>query len=221
MNENINLKENEKNMDSNLALKQEEIKCTYADMLKIDDGNRYELIDGDLYLMASPSTLHQEIILEIAHQLKTFLKGKKCRAFIAPLDVKLSGQEDDKEIFVVQPDIMIVCDPNKIKEKNILGAPDVVMEVLSPSNASHDRLIKLNLYQKFGVKEYWMISLEDKLISVYSLNEHGIYTISEVKYLDEKVKVNIYNECYIDLKDFCKEHDIDIQKTPKYKVIKI
>lgn len=205
--------ERDKKMNNNLAMDLEPEKMSYSDLLKIDDDKRYELINGELYLMASPSVLHQEILLEFASQLRNYLMGKKCKPFIAPLDVKLSGEiDDDKEFNVVQPDVMVVCDSNKITEKNILGAPDLAIEILSPSNASHDRLLKLNLYQKFGVKEYWIVSLEEQIISVFILNDEGIYTIPKAYYLDEKIKVNVLEDCYIELKDFCEKNNIIVKK---------
>ncbi len=187
-------------------------RISYEELLKFDDDKRYELIDGILYMMASPKVSHQELVGEIYFQLKQYLKGKKCRVFISPLDVKLSGQKDNKKEFnVVQPDIMVVCDPDKITDKNILGAPDLAIEILSSSNASHDRVIKLNLYQQFGVKEYWIVSLEEQTISVFILNEKEIYTI-KAYYLDERVKVNVLKDCYIELKEFCENNGIIIKR---------
>ena len=207
-------KEGENKMKNNLAEDLEPKKISYAELLEFDDEKRYELIDGVPYLMASPRVSHQDILFEIGYQLKTYLKGKKCRAFIAPLDVKLSGEKDNKKEFnVVQPDIMVVCDQNKITEKNIQGAPDLAIEITSPNNPAHDKLVKLNLYQKFGVKEYWIVSLEEQIISVFLLNEDKIYTIPKAYYLDEKIKVNVLKECYIDLSEFCKENNITIKRS--------
>ena len=204
----------ENKMKNNLAEDLEPMKMSYADLLEFDDQKRYELIDGVLYLMASPRVSHQDILFEIGYQLKTYLKGKKCRAFIAPLDIKLSGEKDNKKEFnVVQPDIMVVCDQNKITEKNIQGAPDLAIEITSPNNPAHDKLVKLNLYQKFGVKEYWIVSLEEQIISVFLLNEDKIYTIPKAYYLDEKIKVNVLKDCYIDLSEFCKENNIIIRRS--------
>lgn len=210
-------KERKEKMSNNLALDLEPEKISYADLLEFDDDKRYELIEGVPYLMASPSVSHQDILMEIAFQIKTYLKGKKCRVFIAPLDVKLSGAIDNKKEYnVVQPDIMVICDQNKITEKNILGAPDLAIEILSPSNTRHDRMDKLQLYQKFGIKEYWMVSLEEQSIMILTLSKEGIYQIKQVCYLDEKAKVNILEDCYIDLKEFCQNNNIVIKKDKKY-----
>lgn len=200
-------------MKNNLAVDLEPEKMSYSELLRIDDEKRYELIDGIPYLMASPGVAHQDILLEIATQLKAYLRGKRCRVFVAPLDVKLSGNPDDKKEYnVVEPDIMIVCDPTKINKKNIQGAPNMIIEIVLPNNPAHDKLVKLNLYQKFGVKEYWIVSLEDQIISVFLLNDENIYTIPKAYYLDEKVKVNVLDDCYIDLKEFCQENNIIIKK---------
>lgn len=207
-------------MEDNLARNLEPEKISYADLLKFDDEKRYELIDGVPYVMESPRVSHQEILGEIYYQIKTYLKGKKCRVFIAPLDVKLSGQIDNsKEFNVVQPDIMVVCDPDKITEKNILGAPDLAIEILSPSNLRHDRMRKLNLYQQFGVKEYWMVSLEDQNFMVLTLGDDGIYNIKQACYLDEKVKVNVLDDCYVDLKEFCENNNIIVEKDKMYEML--
>ena len=200
-------------MKNNLAENLEPEKMSYSELLKIDDEKRYELIDGIPYLMASPSVAHQDILGELYYQLKTYLRGKRCRVFVAPLDVKLSGNPDDKKEYnVVEPDIMVVCDPTKINKKNIQGAPNMIIEIVSPKHPAHDKLVKLNLYQKFGVKEYWIVSLEDQIISVFLLNDENIYTIPKAYYLDEKVKVNVLDDCYIDLKEFCQENNIIIKK---------
>lgn len=206
------MKKGEQKMKKNLAKNLEPQKMSYADLLKIDDDKRYELIDGVLFVMESPRVAHQDVLGELYYQLKNYLKGKKCRVFVAPLDVKLSGVKDDtKEYNVVQPDIMVICDKNKITEKNIQGVPDFAIEITSPTNAQHDKIRKLNLYQEYGVKEYWIVSLEEQMISVFLLNEDKIYTIPRAYYLDEKIKVNVLEDCYIDLKDFCKENNIEIK----------
>lgn len=202
--------EGSNNMENNLARKEEIKKLSYADLLEIDDDKRYELIDGELYLMSSPRTIHQRLIGEIYRQIGNYLIDKKCQAFVSPLDVKLSGEKDDtKEFNVVQPDVMVVCDENKIAERNILGAPDLVVEVLSPSNKSRDKVLKLNMYQKFGVKEYWIVSPEEEIVETYILNEQGMYTVKAYFFNDE-IKVNILNNCNIDLKEFATKPKVEV-----------
>lgn len=195
------MKEKEKKNMNNLALKQK--KYTYEDLQNIDDGNRYELIDGELYLMSSPTTTHQEIVGEIYAQLHNYLKGKKCKAFVSPLDVCLSGiRNPKKEYNVLQPDILVVCDENKLtKDMGIQGAPDLIIEVVSPNSRKHDTFIKYNLYQYYGVKEYWIVDVEAQVIYQYILNETNIYTLPKTYEIREDVKVKVLKNCTISLKD--------------------
>ena len=193
---------------NNIALKQKnDYKYSYADLLKFSDDERYELIDGNLYLMSAPTIVHQGILGEIFTQISNYLKGKQCKVFISPIDVKLSGNKDDKKEFnVVQPDLLVVCEKEKIQNKCILGAPDLIIEILSPSASSIDRVQKFNLYQKFGVKEYWIVAPEEKNISVFILNNEGIYTIPKAYDLNDKIPVNILKDLYIDLKEYCEQN---------------
>ena len=195
------MKEKEKSKMKSLAL--EQTKYTYEDLQNIEDGNRYELIDGELYLMSSPTTSHQEIVGEIYAQLHAYLKGKKCKAFIAPLDVCLSGvRNPKKEYNVLQPDILVVCDENKLtKDMGVQGAPDLVIEVLSPSSRKHDTFVKYNLYQYYGVKEYWIVDEEAGVIYQYIINEKNIYTLPKTYEITEDIKVNVLKNCVISLKD--------------------
>lgn len=203
----FNMKERKKM--NNLALKQEiEQKYSYADLLNFPENERYEIIDGNLYLMSAPTVIHQGILGELYRQISNYLLGKKCKVFSSPIDVKLSGKKDDKKEFnVVQPDLLIVCDESKIQKNCILGAPDFIVEILSPSTSSMDRVKKFNLYQKFGVKEYWIVAPEEKNISVFLLNKEGIYTIPKAYYLTDKVPVNIVKGLNIDLNIYCKENE--------------
>lgn len=206
-----------KDMNSNALKKsdaqEEKQKYSYDDLLKFTDEKRYEIINGELFVMESPSVFHQEISLEIASQIKSYLKGKKCKVFSAPLDVKISGEKDNKkEHNVVQPDIFVVCDENKIKEKNILGAPDLIIEILSPSTVGKDQVQKLNLYQKYGVREYWIVSQDAMGVMIFILNDEGKYTIPKAYYLDEKIKVNIFKDLYISLDEFIKERNYVVKK---------
>ena len=138
---------------------------------------RYELIDGEAYLMApAPMVSHQDIAGEVYRQLGNALQGKPCRALIAPVDVRLpKADEADAQIdSVVQPDVLVVCGRNKISERGVRGAPDWVLEVLSPSTAGHDQVRKLRLYERHGVREYWLVHPRDRVLTVYTLN-NGAY----------------------------------------------
>ena len=138
---------------------------TYADYAQWDDDTRCELIDGVPYAMAAPSIAHQRICSELHGQLWQFLKGKPCEVFAAPVDVCLNAAGDEDDI-VVQPDILIVCDKSKLDGKSVNGAPDMVIEILSPSTASRDCIIKHQKYMKAGVREYWIVDPDSKTVQV-------------------------------------------------------
>ena len=151
---------------------------TYADYLTWPEGVRYELLDGVAYMMSPAPTLdHQEIAGEIYFQLRQALDGKPCRPFIAPVDVRLpKAQEADNLIdTVVQPDVLVVCDEAKLDRRGVRGAPDFVVEVLSPGTASHDHVRKRRIYERAGVREYWLVHPFDRMVTVYRLvdGEYG------------------------------------------------
>jgi Uma2 family endonuclease len=147
---------------------------TYSDYLKWPDEERWELIDGEAYAMSpAPTISHQTLVLDIARQIADALDGAPCRALIAPVDVLLPTQDeaDDLTTTVVQPDILVVCDPAKITERNVRGAPDWIIEVLSPASARHDHLTKRALYERAGVREYWLVHPVDRVVTVYTLQD--------------------------------------------------
>lgn len=136
-------------------------KYTYADYCTWDDSERWEIIDGVAYAMApAPSPGHQGVSIELGRQLANFLKGKPCRVFSAPFDVRLNAENDDDT--VVQPDLVVICDKSKINDKGCNGTPDLIVEILSPSSARHDKVTKLNKYRDSGVREYWIVDPADK-----------------------------------------------------------
>jgi Uma2 family endonuclease len=155
---------------------------SYADYLKWTFDGMVELINGKVFKMApAPSTGHQMIAVELLYTIKHFLKAKPCTVFVAPFDVRLSKFKEDKLIdSVVQPDICIICDSAKIDEKGCIGAPDMIVEILSPSTASRDLELKYKLYEENAVKEYWIVQPNDQTVSVFDLIEgkfvlRGIY----------------------------------------------
>ena len=183
-------------------LKQQEL-FTYADYLTWPDDERWELIDGVAYAMSpAPGSIHQRISMDLSRQFSTFLKGKQCKVFAAPFDVRLSvqsGLTDDKLNTVVQPDIVVICDTSKIDNRGCHGAPDLVIEILSSSTAAFDIKEKFELYQKYTVKEYWIIHPAEMTVFVYHLNETGGYG-SPKRYAEgDKVSVSLLGELVIDL----------------------
>ena len=171
---------------------------TIEDYYALPDGVRKELIDGKFYDMASPTILHQELIAAVLGTIGEYIRKKKgkCEVFFGPVDVQLD--EDDDTMLV--PDLLIVCDPDKIRKKVIFGAPDFVLEVLSPSTRSKDLFIKAGKYDEAGVREYWMIDPVKKVLISYNFAQ-GEY-FSQVEALKGKKGLAIYGgDCKIDLSE--------------------
>lgn len=173
---------------------------TFADLLSWDDSTRYELYDGVPVALASPSNVHQLISGELFRQLANYLVGKCCKVYSAPFDIRLFEEKDDSPedvSVVVQPDISVVCDSNKTDGHGCKGAPDMVIEVTSPSTARYDKLLKFNLYQRAGVREYWIVDPAARVVSVYTL-ENGKYQAAAYG-ADSSVRVGALDDCTIDL----------------------
>ena len=184
-----------------MVLVQPDKHYTYSDYAGWNDDTRYELIDGMPYLMSpAPSEAHQTIAAELTYQLVSFLKGKPCKVLPAPFDVRLNANDGDDT--VVQPDLLVVCDSPeapKLDGKVCTGAPDMVIEILSPSTARMDKFIKFRLYQKAGVREYWIVDPDTKTVQVCFL-KNGEYVVNA--YDDtENVTVQVLKGCTINLTD--------------------
>lgn len=157
--------------------KKSDYKYSYADYLSWPDEERWEIIDGVPYNMSpAPNPRHQEILVELTRQIANFLRKKYCRVYAAPFDVRFydadeASVDDDKLTTVVQPDIAVICEPEKIDERGCKGAPDICIEILSESTSYKDQTVKLKLYEKHGVKEYWLVNPGNGTIVVYSLKE--------------------------------------------------
>lgn len=176
---------------------------TFADILASGEDERFEIIDGEAFLMAPPNTAHQAVSFEIARQLGNFLEGKKCRAFTAPFGVRLFEKDGDRPedvATVVEPDISVICDPSKIDQRGCKGAPDLIIEILSPSTRRYDRVVKLDLYQRAGVREYWIVNPEDKSVSVMLRDESGFLLPREDYGREDPAKVHALEDCEVDLR---------------------
>lgn len=185
-----------------MALPAEKRRYTFADALGWEEGEQAEIIDGEVLLFSTPSSRHQEISMEVARQLANYLEGKRCKVYPAPFGVRLFEQDGDapEDVdTVVQPDLSVVCDRNKIDKYGCKGAPDLVIEILSPSTQRHDRLVKLNLYQRAGVREYWIINPEDQTAQVMLLDGSGALQLHEVYDREDVAKVNVLEGCFIEL----------------------
>ena len=186
---------------------------TYEDILKLDDGVRAEIIDGVLYMMSPPGASHQRILMRLANIFYNFLEGKTCEAFIAPFGVRLFPKPDKSDRTYLEPDLIVVCDPKKISEEGCEGAPDLIIEVLSPSNRRRGLLEKYNLYLKAKVKEYWVIYPKERVVEVnlykndryfaqdYGFNEPGI---KERDRVPETIPVSVLPGFEINVKDIFK-----------------
>lgn len=176
---------------------------TYADYLQLPQDARVELIDGIIYDMSpAPSRVHQEIVIELATLIKNYLKSsnKPCKVYTAPFDVVLieEGQDEKQATNVVQPDISIICDKKKLTEKGCVGVPEMIIEVVSEYNPFHDYIRKLNLYNQYKVKEYWIVNPNNQTILVYRLKDNEDYLPPEVYTFNDKVNVGIFEDLIID-----------------------
>ena len=181
------------------AIPKEDRLFTYADYKgwELAQGERFELIYGEAYAMAAPNARHQEILVAICSQIYDYLKGKPCKVYPAPYDVRLFYRADENDDTVVQPDIAVVCDEKKRGFEGCHGAPDLVIEILSPSNMAIEMERKLRLYQEAGVREYWIVNPENKGLTVYRFQEGAIMTFTYNK--DTTVPVGIFQDLHISL----------------------
>ncbi|CUO39825.1 MULTISPECIES: Uma2 family endonuclease [Clostridium] len=175
---------------------------TYYDYLNFPNDEFVEIIDGKIFAMSpAPSRIHQELIMEISAELRNYIKSNKgqCKVYPAPFDVVLinenENENDSKNI--VQPDISVICDKNKLNDKGCFGSPDMIVKIVSKFNPGNDYVKKLYLYEKYKVKEYWIVNPMKKNILVYTLTESG-YNQPDLYTFNDKIKVNIFNNLEID-----------------------
>ena len=179
-----------------MPLPKENVRYTYHDYCQWLDDERWELNDGHAYNMTlAPTFRHLTIAGNFFRIIGNALKGKSCVPGIAPTDIVLSEWD------VVQPDVFVVCDPKKITEKNIQGAPDVVFEVLSPSTAKKDRWDKRNLYEKYGVREYLLADPDGQYVERFLLGEDKLFGRGEVFDAEETITLDALPDVKIPLRD--------------------
>ena len=182
------------------ALPQEN-RYTLADALTWDDDERIELIYGYPMMMAPLVRAHQKVSWKLHQQLANYLEGKTCEVYAAPFAVRPFEEEGDRPEDVdtmVEPDITVVCDPKKLDDIGCKGAPDMIIEIISSSSRRHDRITKFNLYQRAGVREYWIVDPADKSVQVFLL-EDGRYTAKDLFTDEDTMKVNVLEDCVIEL----------------------
>ena len=168
----------------------ESLTYSYANYLNWLFDERLELIKGKIYKMSpAPSRVHQKVLTNLFIPIGNFLKNKPCDVYVAPFDVRFpKGSRADKDIYtVLQPDICVICDKSKLDDRGCLGAPDLVVEILSPGNNKKELLHKYKVYEEFGVKEYWVVSQSDQSILIYTLDDKGKFQPSKIFTLSEEV----------------------------------
>ncbi len=188
------------------ALNLEE-KYTYGDYLKWPDDERWELIHGIPYSMSpAPKWEHQGVEGDLFAIFYNFLKGKPCKVFTSPFDVRfpVEKENDDDTETVVQPDILVLCDRNKLQGTGCIGAPDLVIEILSGSTAQKDMTVKKDLYEANGVKEYWIVDIWTKSVRVYLLKD-GKYGKGDFYEKEMVIEVDLFKDLKISLKDIFNE----------------
>ncbi|MHB1651029.1 MAG: Uma2 family endonuclease [Desulfitobacteriaceae bacterium] len=186
-----------------MPLSKEDKKYTYADYLRFPDDERWEIIDGIPYMQSAPTWQHQGISRELMLQFGGYLSNSQCQVFAVPFDLRLPEIEekdhDDGVTQVYQPDLLVVCDKSRLKGTGYYGVPSLVIEILSPSTVKSDRLLKFNNYEKVGVKEYWIVEPDTKLVNVFVLQDNNRYGRTELYTETDNVTVSIFPDLVIDL----------------------
>ena len=173
--------------------RRQECYYTYEQWLDLDIEGRSELIGGQLYMMADPTSRHQKVVAELLRQIANFLLGKTCQVFPSPFGVRLNETRDT----AYEPDLVVICDPSKIKHRGCVGAPDMVIEVLSPSTAQRDKVDKYYDYMQAGVKEYWIVDGENNFLDAYRLVD-GKY-VQQTYFEKDNAPIQVLQGCEIDL----------------------
>ncbi|MDX1908273.1 MAG: Uma2 family endonuclease [Bacteroidia bacterium] len=173
---------------------------TYADYLDWQFEERVELLRGKIRQMSAPNRRHQDISGKIQYALMTALLKSPCKVYNAPFDVRLTRMREDKDVItVVQPDLCVICDRSKLDDRGCNGAPDLIIEILSPGNSRTEMKDKFELYQEAGVLEYWIVSPADKTIRVWLLNDQGLYVSYQPKVEGDMVTTSIVPNLAVDV----------------------
>mgnify|MGYP000816807418 CR=1 FL=1 len=169
---------------------------TSDDYWNLPEGERAELINGQFYAMAPPSRIHQELVMELSATLRDYIKshGGNCKVYPSPFAVNLDAEDNNW----VEPDISIICDKSKLTDRGCSGAPDLIVEIVSPSSRKMDYVWKAGLYMDAGVREYWIVDIAKNRITVYNFNHD--YSIEEYSFTDT-VKAGIYEDLSIDFSE--------------------
>lgn len=176
-------------------------KCTYADYLTWSGEERWEIIDGAPLMQSAPTWQHQAIVRELLLDFGGYLRGKPCQVFGVPFDLRLplATEADEDATHVFQPDLTVICDKTKLKGTGYFGVPELVVEVSSISTGKFDKVSKFNAYEKAGVHEYWIVEPEQKVVSVFKLQD-GRYGRPETYTEEDDISVGIFPDLEIELK---------------------
>lgn len=176
-------------------------KYTYTDYLSWPEEERWEIIDGVPLLQSAPSWQHQALSRELILEFGTYLRDKPCQLFGTPFDLRLplAGEKDEETIHVFQPDLTVICDKSKLKETGYFGTPNLVIEIVSASTGKIDKVSKFNAYEKAGVPEYWIAETEQKIVSVFKL-QNGRYGRPETYTEEHRIVVGIFPDLVVELK---------------------
>ena len=183
---------------------------TFADILSWSEDIRAEIIDGELYMMSPPLRIHQYVQTQLFLQIGKFLEDKTCAVYVAPFSVRPLEKDGDRPKDVdtlVEPDITVVCDHSKLDKYGCKGAPDLVVEILSPSTARRDRFVKLNLYNRAKVREYWIVDPFNYTLEVLLPDENGRLAVSAVYTREDTAPITVLPGCMIDLTKVLPENE--------------
>lgn len=187
-----------------MSLPKEDRIYTYADYLSWPEDERVEIIGGTPFLQAASSRIHQKVLSELHRQVANFLLGKKCEVYPAPFHVVLDLESEYEKVVdrkhVLEPDIAIICDKEKLDDRGCKGSPDMIVEIVSPSTARKDKIEKFNIYEQAGVKEYWIVEPDEKILSIFTLQDNKRFGRPDLFSEDDQVKVSIFDDLMIDLK---------------------
>lgn len=182
---------------------------SYADYLKWQFQERVELIKGRIFKMSlAPARKHQHISMIMISMMYAYFKEHECQMYHAPFDVRLprKSENTDKQIYtVVQPDLCVICDKSKLDKRGCVGAPDLIIEILSPGNSKKEMKDKFEVYEEAGVREYWIVQSTDKNVLVYTLNEQGVFVGHRPFIEDETMHSFIFPELKINLLEVFKD----------------
>lgn len=184
---------------------------SYADYLTWRVEERIELIKGWVMRMSAPNIAHQKISRDLTGEMLPYFKNNSCMFLIAPVDVCLMKKNDKNEDVktVLQPDLLVVCDLEKLDKNRVVGAPDLVVEILSPGNSDKEMNAKYNIYEENGVREYWLVYPSEKSVSMFVLNEQGKYIGLRPQAHTEVLTSTIFPELKVDLSEVFKGIEVD------------